>query len=418
MKIGILTIGNELTSGKTQDANAYFIARQMNIQGWQVSAIMSVGDCEEAIKRGLEYLMPLSEAVIITGGLGPTTDDMTTAAIAKAFGLQLYADEAALRHIQDRFDSMRLTWTANNAKQAVFPQGAQPIPNPTGTAWGFFLNRNGKIIAVMPGVPSETQRMLPEGVIPILKRELEKTILHVESRTIKLFGITEARVDELLSDLDFNSLDVVIGFYPNFPEIQVVLTARSPNDADARERVKRAEALVTDRLQRHIFAYDQETLEGNVARLLTEKNLTLAVAESCTGGLIADRLTDIPGSSVFFERGVIAYSDRSKTDVLGVPQEVIDAVGAVSERVAVLMAEGVRRLGKTDLGLATTGIAGPTGGTDEKPLGTVFIALANGTRSLCRHYRFRWDRRRNKSISSQAALMMLKRYLMGEREDG
>lgn len=418
MKIGILIIGNELTSGKTQDANASFIARQVNIQGWQVSAMMFVGDCEEAIKGGLQYLMSLSDALVITGGLGPTTDDITTAAIAKAFGLQLYEHEAALRHIKNRFDRMNLAWTENNAKQAMFPQGAEPIPNPTGTAWGFFLNQNGKIIAVTPGVPSETQRMLSEGVIPIFKREIEETILHVESRTIKLFGMTEARVDELLSHIDFNSLDVTIGFYPNFPEIQVVLTTRSPKEDDAREKVKQAEALVTGKLQRHIFAYDQETLEGNVARLLIEENLTLAVAESCTGGLIADRLTDIPGSSIFFERGVIAYSNRSKTDILGVPQEVIDTFGAVSERVAILMAEGVRMLGKTDLGLATTGIIGPTGGTEEKPVGTVFISLANGTRSLCRPYRFRWNRRRNKSISSQAALMMLKRYLMGEREDG
>lgn len=414
MKIGILTIGDELTSGKTQDTNSSFIARQLNIQGWLVSLMMSVGDNEEAIKRGIEYMMSLSDAVVITGGLGPTTDDMTTAAVARAFGLSLYTDETALKHMKDRFDSLNLKWTQNNTKQAMFPQGAETIPNTAGLAWGFALKREGKIIVVMPGVPSEARKMLPEGVLPIFKREFDEAIVHVVSRTIKLTGIAEARVDEILSDVDFNHLGVAVGFYPNFPETQIVLTARCETEKEARKIVKQAEEQVVERIGKHIFAYDQETLEGLVAALLTENNLTLAVAESCTGGLIADRLTDIPGSSTFFERGVVAYSNRSKTDLLGVPKEVIETLGAVSERVAILMAEGVRTLGKTSLGLAVTGIAGPTGGTEEKPVGTVMIALADGRDTLCRSYNFRWDRRRNKNISSQTALMMLKKYLLGQ----
>jgi nicotinamide-nucleotide amidase len=418
MKIGILTIGNELTSGRTQDTNSSFIARQLSIHGWQISVMMSVGDDEEAIKVAIEHELSLSDAVIITGGLGPTADDITTAAVAGAFGLKMYTDESALANIKDRFDRLHLKWTANNVKQAVFPEGAETIRNPAGMAWGFFLRRNGKVIVVMPGVPSEAQKMLPEGVIPLLKREFNEAVVHVESRTVKLFGIPEARVDQMLSDIDFDGLGVSIGFYPNFPEIQIVLTARCTVEHEAREKVKRAEEQVNDRLRPYIFAFDQETLEGLVAGLLIEKKLTLALAESCTGGLIADRLTDIPGSSAFFERGVIAYSNRSKSDLLGVPQEVIDTFGAVSERVAVLMAEGVRALGKTDLGMATTGIAGPTGGTEEKPVGTVYVALTDGKNSRCRHYAFRWDRRRIKNISSQVALMMLKKYLTGELEDG
>jgi nicotinamide-nucleotide amidase len=417
MKIGILTIGNELTSGKTQDTNSSFIARHLNVQGWQIAVMMSVGDDEDGIRKGLEYVMSLSDAVVITGGLGPTTDDITTAAIARAFDLSLYSDESVLQNMKDRFDRMRLKWTENNAKQALFPEGAETLPNPVGTARGFFLRRDGKIVVVMPGVPSEARKMLTGEVIPIFRREFQEAALHVESITVKLFGITEARVDQLLSDIDFNHLDVSVGFYPNFPEIQVVLTARCATEHEAREKVKRAEEQVSGRLQGYVFAYDQETLEGLVAGLLREKNLTLAVAESCTGGLIADRLTDIPGSSAFFERGVIAYSNRSKTDILGVPEEDIEKYGAVSERVAVLMAEGVRTIGKTDLGLAVTGIAGPTGGTEEKPAGTVFIAFANGRHTRCRHFNFRWDRRRNKTISSQAALMMLKKYLTGEMKD-
>ena len=416
MKVGILTIGNELISGKTQDANASFIARQVNIQGWQVSVTMSVPDDESAIKEGIHHLLSLSDALVVTGGLGPTTDDITTAAIARAFGLGLYSDDEVLKHIKERFERYNVRWTDNNAKQAEFPEGAVTIPNPAGTAWGYYLKINGKIVAVIPGVPSEAKRLMSEGVIPAFKNESAAAGQHVESRTIKLSGITEARVDQALANVDFNGLGVDIGFYPNFPEIQVVLTARHATEQEAKERIKAAQEHVRKRLQQYIFAYDQDTLEGIVAGLLTDKKLTLAVAESCTGGLITDRLTDVPGSSAFLNRGIIAYSNESKTDLLGVPEDELEKFGAVSERVAILMAEGVRKLGRTDLGLATTGIAGPTGGTEEKPVGTVFIALADDRKTFCRNYVFRWERRRNKTLTSQMALIILKRYLMGELE--
>ena len=416
VKVGILTIGNELISGKIQDANASFIARQVNVQGWQVSAVMSVPDDESAIKRGIDHLLSFSDTLVITGGLGPTADDITTAAIAKAFGLGLYSDGEVLRHLKERFERYNIKWTDNNAKQAEFPEGAVTIPNPAGTAWGYYLKRNGKIIAIIPGVPAEARRMMSEGVIPAFRRESDTAKQYVESSTIKLSGITEARVDQALADIDFNGLGVDVGFYPHFPEIQVVLTARCAAVQEAKERIKAAQEHVSKRLQHYIFAYDQDTLEGIVARLLTDKKLTLAIAESCTGGLITDRLTDIPGSSLFLNRSIIAYSNESKIDLLRVPEDILRDFGAVSEQAAILMAEGVRRLSGTDLGLATTGIAGPTGGTAEKPVGTVYIALADGKKTFCRNYLFRWERRRNKTLTSQMALIILKRYLTGELE--
>jgi nicotinamide-nucleotide amidase len=378
---------------------------------------MSVPDDEGAIKTGLNHIMSLADAVIVTGGLGPTADDITTSAVARAFGLGVYTDQAALKHIRDRFEKFQLKWTANNEKQAHVPEGAETIKNPVGMAWGYALKRDGKIIAVVPGVPSEVKRMVPDGVIPVLKKEFKDEAGHVESRTIKLSGITEANVDQLLADVDFAGLGVNIGFYPNFPEIQIVLTAIAATEKAAKESITAAEGRVSEILKQYIFAYDQDTLEGIVAGLLTDKKLTIAVAESCTGGLVTDRLTDVPGSSAFLERGVIAYSNDCKADLLGVPEDVLKKFGAVSEKTAVSMAEGVRRLGKCNLGISTTGIAGPAGGTTEKPVGTVFIALANGTTTFCRHHNFRWDRRRNKTMMSQAALIMLKRYLTGELED-
>jgi len=414
VKVGILTVGNELTSGRTKDTNSSFIARELNAQGWQVSAMMSVGDDENTIRNGLDWIIGISDALIVTGGLGPTADDITTAAIAMAFDLKLYTDENILKHIKDIFEKHRIKWTQNNAKQAVFPEGAEAICNPTGTAWGFSLKRNGRIVTVIPGVPAEVKRMLPEGVIPILRRESTETAQYIKTKTIKLFGIAEAAVDQALADVDFAGLGVSIGFYPNFPENYIVLISRHTTDAEAKERISKAEDHVKSRLQNYIFAYDQDTIEGVIASFLTDKKLTLAVAESCTGGLITDRLTDVPGSSAFLERGVVTYSNTSKTELLGVPEHVLREFGAVSEQTALLMAEGVRKLGKTDLGLAVTGIAGPTGGTEEKPVGTVFIALADDKKSICHRFFYRWGRRKTKIISSQSALMMLKRYLTGE----
>ncbi|MFH1080791.1 MAG: CinA family nicotinamide mononucleotide deamidase-related protein [Pseudomonadota bacterium] len=376
-----------------------------------------LGDEDGAIKQALGFILARSDAVVVTGGLGPTADDITTQAIARAFGLELYTDEAVLRHIRGIFEKYRLNWTENNAKQAVFPEGAEVIANPVGTAAGFALKQKGKLIAVLPGVPREIARMLPESVLPILQREFPEAAQHSAVRTIKSFGLSEAAVDKALADLDFGRLGIRIGFYPNFPENHIVLTAIGSQKSELEARISEAEAGIVGRLKKYVFAYDGETLEGLVAKWLTDKGWTLAVAESCTGGLVTDRLTDIPGSSIFLERSVVTYSNAAKTELLGVPADVLEQHGAVSEQTARLMAEGVRKLARTDLGLAITGIAGPAGGTSQKPVGTVYIALADGNESLCRHYAFRWDRRRNKIISSQAALLMLKRYLAGEEED-
>jgi len=417
MKVGILTIGNELTSGKTQDTNSSYIARELVQRGWQMTGVMSVGDDYQAIKDGLDYILARADAVIVTGGLGPTVDDITTAAVAKAYNRNLFTDEATLNHIKERFAWAKLNWTNNNAKQAEFPEGAEVIPNPAGTAAGFALKVGAKMIAVIPGVPMEARRMLTEGVIPVLIKSFPEEQHHLERRIIKTFGLAEAAVDERLADIDLKSLGVDIGFYPNFPEIQIVLAIRDADEAKAKRNLELAEGHVVNRLKEHIFGFDQDTLEGVCAALLTAKKLTLAAAESCTGGLLTDRLTDIPGSSVYLDRGVVTYSNQSKTDLLGVPPEILNEFGAVSAETARLMAEGVRKLGKTDIGISTTGIAGPAGGTEKKPVGTVFMALADNDKTYCRQYRYRWDRRRIKIITTQAVLLMLKRYLKGELTD-
>ncbi|HRV44422.1 MAG TPA: competence/damage-inducible protein A [Smithellaceae bacterium] len=415
MKIGILTIGNELMNGRISDTNSSLIAREMNLQGWTVETMMSVGDEFEIIADRLHYLLSFTDAVICTGGLGPTVDDITTAAVARAFGRPLVLDEKVLAYLKDIFTRFNLRWTENNAKQALFPEGAEMIPNPVGTAAGFALPVGEKLVVVIPGVPSETRRMVPEGVIPLLRRRFPEAVLQTVKQTIKTFGLGEAMVDQKLADVHFDALGVSVGFYPVFPENHLVLISRSETLEAARENLNRAVAEVSSRLADCIFSYGEETLEQRIAAAMTEKKLTIAVAESCTGGLIADRLTDVSGSSAYFERGVVAYSNEAKMQLLGVPADILEKYGAVSEETARRMAEGVRRSAGTNLGLSSTGIAGPTGGTKEKPVGTVYIALADGTQTICRHYAYRWDRRRNKLISSEAALMLLGNYLQEKK---
>ncbi len=415
MKIGILTIGNELMSGRTADTNSSLIAREMNLQGWSVDAMMSVGDDFSTIKSRLNYLMTFTDAVICTGGLGPTADDITTMAVAQTFGLPLYTDETVLAHLKEIFTRYNLSWTENNAKQAMFPKGAEVIANPVGTAAGFALRVAAQLVIVIPGVPSETRRMVPQGVIPLLHRYFPGPVQHRIKQTIRTFGLSEAAVDEKLAGIDFNALGVTVGFYPVFPENHLVLVSRADTQEEAQKSLQQAQDEVTARLKDCIFAYGDQTLEAVVAAELTDQKLTIAVAESCTGGLISDRLTDVPGSSVYFERGLVTYSNEAKINLLGVGTDVIEAHGAVSEETARLMAEGVRRLAGTSLGLSSTGIAGPAGGSKEKPVGTVYIALADGVRTICRHYAYRWDRKRNKMVSAEAALMMLKNYLQEKK---
>lgn len=413
MKTGILTIGNELTSGRTQDTNSSMIARAITAQGWQIPLILSVGDEEDAIKEALDFILAKADAVIVTGGLGPTADDITTACIARAFGRELALNEAALAHIKERFEKFRLKWTDNNTKQALFPDGATPIYNPAGTAWGFSLPAGEKLVIVIPGVPTEARLMLAEGVIPLLRSFFPGAAQYIETRTFKLFGLPEAQVDAALADADFASLGVAVGFYPHFPENHLVITARGDSPERNNQILKRVGEEIEKRLGANIFARGDETVESLAALLLTQKGLTLALAESCTGGLIAHRLTGIPGSSAFLERALVTYSNKAKTELLGVPAAIIDQAGAVSFDTARLMARGARQAAGTDLGLAVTGIAGPDGGSEAKPVGTVFISLADAVNTFSRHFTFRWDRARNKAISSQAALMLLVDYLKG-----
>jgi nicotinamide-nucleotide amidase len=274
-----------------------------------------------------------------------------------------------------------------------------------------------KLIFVIPGVPAEARMMITEEVIPALRKHFPQNEQYATKQTIKTFGLSEAAVDDRLKDIDFDSMGVSIGFYPVFPENHIVLISRSKTQGEAQINLQKAQDEVSARLQEFIFSYGEKTLEDVIAGILTERKLTIAVAESCTGGLITNRLTDVSGSSDYLECGLVTYSNAAKISMLGVPAEIIEKHGAVSEETARLMAEGVRKLAGTDLGISSTGIAGPTGGTKEKPVGIVYLALADSKQTICRHYTYRWDRKRNKEVFSEAALFLLKNYLQGKIND-
>jgi nicotinamide-nucleotide amidase len=390
------------------------MAREFHVRGWEVAAAMSVGDSIGAIRDALDCILSVSDGVVVTGGLGPTADDITTEAITEIYGLRLFTDEAVLQTIKDRFAQRGLRWSDNNAKQAMFPEEAIPLRNPVGTAWGFCLKRVGKPIVVLPGVPMEVKKMVPEVVIPLFEQEDPAGKRTMAVKTVKLFGLGEALIDDALADLNYDHEHVSIGFYPRFPENHIVITSWHDDRSLVDENLANVLKGIQERVGKYIFGYDEDTLEGMIGALLTEKKLTISVAESLTGGLLADRITNVPGSSAYFERGVVTYSNRSKTELLGVPEEVLKEHGAVSKEVAVLMAEGVRRASGTDIGVSTTGIAGPAGGTDQKPVGTIFIAVSDGKRTICRNFSFKWERRRIKEITTQWALELIRMLLTGE----
>jgi len=413
LRVEILTIGNELTSGETVDTNSAFMARALAETGLEVVSITTVGDDSFRIEDSLLRARERADAVIVSGGLGPTKDDITAASAAKALGLPLVLHRATLEDLKKRFAERGVEMLVSNEKQAFFPQQAEIIPNPLGTACGFLVRRPGKIFIFLPGVPRELEYLMREYVVPLLQRERkEKT--WVGSRTLKVFGFTESAIADLLEDIKPHDFSASLAYLPRFPENHVKITVRGRNSEEGEENLKALESVIREKLQGRVFAADRETLEEIVGRLLRDHGARLAVAESCTGGLVAHRLTRMPGSSDYFDRSAVVYSNAAKVQMLGVPEKLIDSQGAVSAEVAEKMAEGVRRISQTTLGLAITGIAGPAGGSEEKPVGTVFIAMASPRGTLSKKYRFMGDRNQIQTLSAHVAIDWVRRYFLNQ----
>lgn len=403
MKIGLITIGNELLSGLRTDTNAARIGQEVQRIGSQVVWHTTVGDSRAAILQALAQVPAEVQALILTGGLGPTHDDVTQAALYEFAGAVPVFDTDYWEELKERFSRRKLKLPEINRNQALRPDVGEVIPNPIGSARGLHFTTPELSLFALPGVPAEMQAMLDSTILPWLGGRTE-TKWYV--KTIRTTGIMESALTGKL-DLREHS-QVEVAFLPRMIGVDIRLTSSD------QERLEALSADIHQRAGKYIYGYDTTELEAAVAATLTERNLTVATAESCTGGLVGDRFTDVPGSSAFMLGGVVAYSNAAKVSLLGVRKETLQQYGAVSEETAWEMAQGVRALMKADLGLSLTGIAGPGGGTEQKPVGLVYVGLAHSEGVRVKEFRFGPRRRDNKLLSSQVALNMIRLHLLND----
>ena len=409
----IICIGDELLTGATVNSNAAFIGEQLTRAGIDVGWVTSVGDRANRMNETLAKAVIRAKLLFITGGLGPTHDDITRPVIADFFGRPLIFNADQFEKLKKFFQARKRPLPASNRVQAEIPEGAVLLDNPLGTAPGFYIHEkiNNRSIHcfVMPGVPAEMQKMLTESVLPVLKKARFNRLFL--SKTIHTIGIAESALNQKLRGYRKQFPRIRLASLPNPQGVSLRITLSSANTKNASVSFQEACQFIRMTAGRFVYGEDEDTLESVVGELLIRKKLKIAVAESCTGGLIAHRLTNIPGSSAYFPLGLVTYSNRSKIDLLSVPKSTIERYGAVSAETVMAMAEGVRMRSRADVGLAVTGIAGPTGGTDDKPVGLTFIGYADESQSLTERYHFGNDRLLNKVRSAGYAVDLVRRIL-------
>jgi len=468
MRAEIITVGDEILYGEISDSNSPFIGEKLIGEGIEVVFSTSVGDDINKITEAFSTAGSRADVIIATGGLGPTSDDLTKKAIVKVFKRNLVFHEEILKKIEKSFEKRDLSMPKINQNQALLPQGAKPLANRWGVAPGIFIEAEAEsgegktLFFALPGVPQEMRWMLENEVLPILRSKKSET--YVVHRKLRTTGIPESAIYEKIEGLIDPKGDVKVAFLPGYLGVDIrlvvslrfdfaprpelgpkvrrpvfdpalrlppeagcqrkaqtrrepvegpnLLTERLKQKKEADAKIEEFEKRIREILKTYIYGTDDQTLEEVVGKLLSEKRKTIAVAESCTGGLIGAKFTNISGSSKYFERGVVTYSNQAKTELLKVPPKIIEKYGAVSEEVAILMAEGVRRLAETDYGLSATGIAGPTGGTPEKPVGLTYLGLAHENDSFAQKFQFGEDRRTNRERAGQAALNMVRLFLI------
>jgi len=411
VKAEILTIGDELLRGEIVDTNKSFLSDRLLSVDIETHYQTSVRDDPPDMIDAFRRAATRSDIALVSGGLGPTRDDLTTAVLAEAFGLQLVLNDGVLEGIRSFFRSVGREMTTNNASQAHFPEGADILPNPLGTAPGFSIAAGRTRFFCMPGVPSEMIRMMDEQVLPRIRASHRGGGV-VRARLLRTFGMGESTLDDELKDIAASG-DVSLGFRTSFPDNYLRPLARAATAEEAEAVLDRICDAIRQRLGPLVYGENEQTLEAVVGQMLVARRMTLAVAESCTGGLIAKRITDNPGSSAYFAGGVVAYSNSAKSTLLGVSSAMLEECGAVSDRVVRAMAEGARARFGADIGVATTGIAGPDGGTDAKPVGLVHLALAREGSTYAESFVFPLDRARHRRLTAQLALDWVRRMLLG-----
>jgi nicotinamide-nucleotide amidase len=413
--VELVTIGTELLLGETVDSNGAWLARRLAVAGIRVARRTSVGDNADAIREAVRDALERTGRVICTGGLGPTDDDMTRPVVARLLGRPLEPDARTLEDVEARFRRRGLVMAERNRAQADVPRGAEVLRNRRGTAPGLLMEDGAsRWVVLLPGVPHEMRTIVEEELLPRLEVRLADR-RPIRSRTLRTSGIAESTLAERVSDVVRDAAPLTVAFLPSFAGTDIRLTSWGELDADSVDGALDAmERALRDRVGDHVYGLDGTDLAEVVAEELAARDTRLALAESCTGGLLAKRLTDAAGASRFLIGGVVAYSNQVKRELLGVPAHVLEAEGAVSEETARAMAEGARRVLSADAAVAITGIAGPEGGTADKPVGTVWIAAALAERVTARRFLFPGERDEVRQRSAQAALEALLQLLRSE----
>lgn len=410
IKTEIIAIGNELISGDVVDTNSSYIAKNLISLGIETSFHTSVGDCPFDIKKALECALVRSDLIFLTGGLGPTDDDMTAQIVADFFGKKFVYNEQIWQNIKSTLEKMGKNIDIYNQKQAYIPENSKYFLNYSGTAPCILIEENNKKIFLLPGVPSEVKFFFKQNIKEYVQN-LSK--ISIKTKKIKLSGIAEAKVNEIIKDIVEKSA-TTIAFLPQSSELIVKITAKAENAELASDILKRAEKEIVSRLKDFIFGYDEDSIEVILRNIFTKMNKTVSIAESCTGGLISKLLTDVSGSSEYISLNVITYSDEAKNKMLGVKSETLEKFGAVSEQTVKEMALGIKNISQSDYGLAITGIAGPAGGSKEKPVGLIYIGISNGSKTITEKINFAelLPRPEIRLRSAKKALHLLKDFIL------
>ena len=406
----ILTIGDEILYGQITDTNSQWISSELDQLGIKVIRKTSVGDTEAAILEAFAEAESRADMVLITGGLGPTNDDLTMPMLAKHFDSEIVMNDAVLAHVKHFFESRGRTFTELNRRQALVPVAAEVLHNDLGTAPGTWYERNGKVFVSMPGVPHEMKNLMKKLVLPKLAAFFQTPVIY--HKLIKTVGIGESFLADVIKEWEDNLPDHIgLAYLPSVGHVKLRLTAVGED----RERLKQDVQNLIDQLLplagKYIYGYDETTLEEAVGDILKSQGKTIALAESCSGGYVQHKLTTIAGSSAYFQGGVVPYHNDHKINVLGVKQETIETYGAVSEACVKEMAEGVRKLFNADIGASSSGIAGPSGGSDEKPVGTVWIAFADGKETITKKLQLTQNRLLNIELTQIAVLNLVRKSL-------
>ena len=411
MKAEIVSIGSEILRGKIVDTNANFIAQKLTELSIDLNYISAVGDNQKMLLSLLKKALSRSDLIITTGGLGPTEDDITYPVIAKTLHLKLIKSPEVEKNLKRILHSIKIELSPSNLKQTYLPEGAKVIINKYGTAPAMILEKDNKIISSFPGVPYEMKKLIEENLIPYLKEKFPPSLIK-KSKTLKITGLGESSVNELIRNYINEQTNFSFGIYANPEDIQIQITTQAPTEKEVDQLLQFSSNQLTKILGNYVYGNDQQRLEEVVGNLLKEKNIKVAVAESCTGGMLGEIITNIPGSSEYFQGGVISYNAKIKEELLKVPQEIIKKYGEVSEQVARLMAEGVRKCCYSDIGISITGISGPGGATEKKQVGLVYMALANGKKILIQKHQLFGNRQQIRLRASRRALNLLRMYLI------